>query len=258
MILDRIVATKREEVARLQEEGFPRAEKTRDIVSLADRLREGDRIHIISEVKRASPSKGVIRETVDPVEQAKAYERAGAVAISVLTDETYFHGSFNDLRAVAKAVDVPVLCKDFMIDRVQIDVAYEAGASIILLIVAALDDETLHDLYAYARSLDLNVLVEVHTPDEMTRALALRADVIGVNNRNLKTFTVDLDETVRVIEGAHPTYDPVFISESGIRTAEDVARLQSSGIEAILVGETLMRASSVEATIEALRLEKVR
>lgn len=113
MILDRIVATKREEVARLQEEGFPRAEKTRDIVSLADRLREGDRIHIISEVKRASPSKGVIRETVDPVEQAKAYERAGAIAISVLTDETYFHGSFNDLRAVAKAVDVPVLCKDF-------------------------------------------------------------------------------------------------------------------------------------------------
>ena len=175
-----------------------------------------------------------------------------------MTDETYFHGSFNDLRAVAKAVDVPVLCKDFMIDRVQIDVAYEAGASIILLIVAALDDETLHDLYAYARSLDLNVLVEVHTPDEMTRALALRADVIGVNNRNLKTFTVDLDETVRVIEGAHPTYDTVFISESGIRTAEDVARLQSSGIEAILVGETLMRASSVEATIEALRLEKVR
>ena len=208
---------------------------------------------IISEIKRSSPSKGPIQMEVDPVSQAKKYESLGAAAISVLTDKTFFNGSMDDLRAVREAVDLPILCKDFMIDKVQIDQAKAAGANIILLIVAALDHETLTSLYSYAKALDLEVLVEVHNEDEMERALNLDAKIIGINNRDLKTFEVDLGTTEAL---ATMVMDPetILISESGIRTRADVVEVESAGASVILVGETFMRSDDLSATFAELRV----
>src|SRR5699024_8738257 len=148
---------------------------------------------IISEIKRASPSKGAINTDVDPVKQATAYEALGASAISVLTDKPFFQGSMDDLRAVRAAVDLPILCKDFMIDPIQIDEAKAAGANMILLIAAALDDAALKSLYTYSLEQGLEVLCEVHNESEMERVLSLGATIIGINNRDLNTFTVDLN-----------------------------------------------------------------
>jgi indole-3-glycerol phosphate synthase len=190
---------------------------------------------------------------VDPISQAKAYESLGAAAISVLTDKPFFNGSMDDLRAVREAVDLPILCKDFMIDKVQIDHAKAAGANIILLIVAALDHEKLTSLYTYAKELDLEVLVEVHNEDEMERALNLDAKIIGINNRDLKTFEVDLGATEAL---AAMVMDPeiILVSESGIRTGADVVQVESAGASVILVGETFMRSDNLPATFEDLRV----
>ena len=251
-ILQKIMETKRQEVAALH--AYPFQHEPRNIVSLVERFEQSERMNIIAEVKRASPSKGMIHETVNPVKQASIYAQGGVTAISVLTDETYFKGSFDDLRAVAKAVDVPVLCKDFMMDEVQIQVAYDAGASVILLIVAALDDDVLQRLYTYATSLGLNVLVEVHTVEELKRALAIDAKLIGVNNRNLKTFTVDLATTEQI--AAHFPFGEgrVLISESGLKHRAEVERVKDAGATGVLVGETLMRAEDVASTIEQLQV----
>src|SRR5690625_1363292 len=153
---------------------------------------------IIAEIKRASPSKGDINAAIDPVKQAKLYADNGASAISVLTDTPFFKGSMDDLRAVREVVNIPILCKDFMIDRIQIDVAKSAGANIILLIAAALDDNHLDKLYDYAKEHDLEVLCEVHNEEEMERVLKLGAKLVGINNRNLNTFKVDLKTTERL------------------------------------------------------------
>lgn len=251
-ILQKIMETKRQEVAALR--AYPFQHEPRNIVSLVDRFEQSERMNIIAEVKRASPSKGMIHETVNPVKQASIYAQGGVTAISVLTDETYFKGSFDDLRAVAKAVDVPVLCKDFMMDEVQIQVAYDAGASVILLIVAALDNEVLQRLYTYATSLGLNVLVEVHTVEELKRALAIDAKLIGVNNRDLKTFTVDLATTEQIAEQFPFGEGRVLISESGLKHREEVERVRDAGATGVLVGETLMRAEDVASTIEQLQV----
>ena len=158
---------------------------------------KAEHLHVIAEMKRASPSKGLIAEGADPVAQAIAYTEAGAACISVLTDATFFKGSFDDLAAVAEAVPTPLLCKDFMIHKVQIDRAKNAGASVILLIVAALTTEELAELYAYAMESGLEVLVEVHDEEELERALKIDAKLIGVNNRDLRTFEVDLGSNGR-------------------------------------------------------------
>ena len=245
-ILDRIIETKRAEVLQLKLTGVERID--RDVLkpSIKQRLAGAD-LSVIAEIKRASPSKGVISLDVDVVAQAKQYEASGATVISVLTDETYFKGSMDDLAAVAAAVDIPVLCKDFIIDRIQIDRAKAHGARLILLIVAALEQETLADLYAYAYAEGLEVLVEVHDEEELRRAEAIGAQIIGINNRNLKKFEVDLQTSVRLLEQNQP--DVRYSSESGIKTLEEARLLHAAGADGILVGETLMRADDPQVFI---------
>ncbi len=215
-------------------------------------LRETPGAAVIAEVKRRSPSKGLIREDFDPVWIATCYAEAGAACISVLTDEKFFGGSLEILEAVRAAVDRPLLRKDFMIDPYQVDEARVAGADAILLIVAALDDGTMATLDARARELGLDVLVEVHDEEELDRARALGADLIGVNNRNLKTFETDLATTER-LAGKLDDPDVVLVAESGIGSAEDVARLERAGAAGFLVGESLMRQPHPGRALEALR-----
>jgi len=262
-ILDKIVETKRKEVAALRER-FDEAELT-SAAADAPRVRNffsavtagTDRgVNLIAEVKKASPSAGVIREDFDPVDIARQYELGGAAAISVLTDEQYFQGSLDDLRAVRRAVDLPLLRKDFIIDPLQVYESRAAGADAILLIAAALKPSELLDLMILATELRLTSLVEVHEADEL---LAVRSAVgfplrgyglLGINNRNLATFEVDINTTMRLAElageGAH------IVSESGIKTADDVRRLTTAGVEAILVGETLMRHGDIGEGISQL------
>ncbi|MFJ8234804.1 indole-3-glycerol phosphate synthase TrpC [Ureibacillus sp. NPDC094379] len=223
-------------------------------VSLYDALRKTNTLQIIAEMKRASPSKGLIAEGADPIEQAKKYENAGAICISVLTEEKYFKGSFEDLANVANTVDIPVLCKDFVMDPVQIDYAKAAGASVVLLIVAALDDKNLKSLYDYATNLELDVLVEVHNAEELERALAIQPKIIGVNNRDLKTFNVDLAQTEQLAERINSIPDIAFISESGIWSSEDATRVASVGASGVLVGESLMRSGKVEETLRSFQV----
>jgi len=245
-ILDRIIETKRTEVLQLKLNGVERISRETLKPSIKQRLAGAD-LSVIAEIKRASPSKGAIALDVDVVAQAKQYEASGATVISVLTDETYFKGSMDDLAAVAAAVDIPVLCKDFIIDRVQIDRAKAHGARLILLIVAALEQETLADLYAYAYAEGLEVLVEVHDEEELRRAEAIGAQIIGINNRNLKKFEVDLQTSVGLLEQKQP--DVRYISESGIKTVEEARLLHAAGADGILVGETLMRADDPQVFI---------
>ncbi|MEK6267177.1 MAG: indole-3-glycerol phosphate synthase TrpC [Planococcus sp. (in: firmicutes)] len=240
-ILDKIIATKYEEIKNyepltFEDHDFPKKSK------LLQRLLDGN--GVISEIKRASPSKGDIQTEVDIVAQAKKYEEAGAAAISVLTDETYFKGSIQDLHEVAQVVSIPVLCKDFMVSEIQIDRAKQAGATIILLIVAALKQQQLKSLNDYALSKGLEVLVEVHDEEELHRALELDAKLIGVNNRNLKTFEVSIERTARLAEQFPFDEDRVLISESGMHTKEDAQFAYAKGASGILVGEALMRSEN--------------
>ena len=247
-ILDKILQTKQLELATLQTE-FPEAEYPKK-PKLADLLRQAQPAGVIAEIKRSSPSKGVIRSEVDVTGQAERYEQAGAAAISVLTDESYFNGSIHDLHEVAKRVAIPVLNKDFIIDTKQIDRAKNAGATVVLLIVAALDDGRLHSLYSYAIKLGLEALVEVHNEEEMERAIALGAELIGINNRNLSTFEVSLENTERL--SSYFSDEHLFISESGIHSAEDAQRAVKTGVKGLLIGEALMRADNPGAFLDAL------
>ncbi|MCM3638676.1 indole-3-glycerol phosphate synthase TrpC [Sporosarcina luteola] len=256
-ILERILQTKRLEVKQLLMEGrVVSCETMSKRPSLFETLKQSNRLEVISEMKRASPSKGMIAGNTDPVAQAKAYEQAGAACISVLTDSTFFKGSYEDLAAVAEAVKIPLLCKDFIIHEVQIDRAKQAGASVILLIVAALDDATLQRLHNYATDLGLEVLVEVHDARELDRALSVNAKLIGVNNRDLKTFEVDLARTEEVAQHFPFNENRIFISESGIMDAADAIRAATAGASAVLVGESLMRSASVEDSLRSLQVSK--
>lgn len=253
-ILDKIIKEKEKEVAVLKSQGFDSVPTNdKKVTTFREQVSGSSKMNIIAEIKRSSPSKGAIQMEVDPVAQAKAYEKLGAAAISVLTDKPFFNGTMDDLRAVREAVNLPILCKDFMIDKVQIDQAKAAGANIILLIVAALNHETLTSLYAYAKELDLEVLVEVHNEDEMERALNLDAKIIGINNRDLKTFEVDL-ETTEALAAMVMDPETILVSESGIKTRTDVVQVESAGAGVILVGETLMRSDNLPATFEDLRV----
>ncbi len=257
-ILNKILEQKQIEVVALLEQPDPLAnftEKPRP--SLFEQLREAETLQVISEMKRASPSKGLIAEGTDPVAQAKIYADAGAAAISVLTDKKFFKGSFDDLAAVAKAVQTPLLCKDFMIDRVQIRFAKASGASIILLIVAALTDEALRDLYSYATSLNLEVLVEVHDLEELERAIAVGAKLIGVNNRDLRTFEVSIDRTREIAKAFPFGEEKVLISESGIWKQEDAKEVATMGASGVLVGESLMRSGDAGSALKSLQVNKV-
>ncbi|WOV87461.1 indole-3-glycerol phosphate synthase TrpC [Sporosarcina oncorhynchi] len=257
-ILDDILHVKRIEVKQLLlDKQIVSCETIVQRPSLFSALKESARLEVIAEMKRASPSKGTIAGETDPVAQAKVYEKAGVACISVLTDETFFKGSMTDLEAVAKVVKTPLLCKDFIIHEVQIDRAQQAGASVILLIVAALDDEKLLRLYRYAASIGLEVLVEVHDVNELERALVIDAKIIGVNNRNLRTFEVDLARTEEVAKHFPFHEDRIFISESGIRNSADAERVAATGAAAVLVGETLMRSNDAASAIQSLQIMKV-
>ncbi|HZI21743.1 MAG TPA: indole-3-glycerol phosphate synthase TrpC [Gemmatimonadales bacterium] len=210
----------------------------------------GRTVGVIAEVKRRSPSAGAIREDLDPADHARAYERGGAVAISVLTDERHFGGSLEDLTRVARCVSVPVLRKDFMLDELQLYEARAAGASAVLLIVRALDGTRLAALASGARRLGLAVLVEVHDDAELAAALAVEPTAIGVNSRDLATFAVDLALAVRLVARI-PAGVPV-VAESGIETRADVERLAAAGADLVLVGTSVARRGDPEAAVREL------
>jgi indole-3-glycerol phosphate synthase len=254
MILDEIIAHKREEVALQKQAKSLDAWKAK--AGSAPRPHDflaalrAPGVSLIAEVKKASPSKGLLCPDFDPVKLARAYAANGAAAISVLTDARFFQGSLDDLRAVRQAVDVPVLRKDFVVDPYQVYEARTVGADAVLLIVAALDDATLRDLFALIRHLDMAALIEVHNAAELERALSLHPRLIGVNNRDLRTFHVTLDTTA-ALRPRIPA-DVVLVAESGIHTPEDVARLRAIGVNAMLVGEALVTARDVGEKVRQL------
>ena len=253
-ILNKILDEKQKEVQILKQESIPVV--SRKSLSLISAIKQKAPMGIIAEIKRQSPSKGMLQANVDPVQQAKQYEQAGAAAISVLTDYPFFKGQFADLSAVREGVNIPILCKDFIIDEVQIKKAKSVGADVILLIVAALEQEKLERLYRFASAEGMEVLVEVHDESELEQALEIGATIIGINNRNLSTFVVDLQTTVKLAE--HPALgEVVLISESGIVTGEDVMRVQKAGANGILVGETLMKSDDIAKTMQELSLKEM-
>lgn len=220
-----------------------------DFRSLRVALRRADeKIAVIAEVKQASPSAGVIVDNFDPVEIADRYRAAGADAISVLTEEQFFKGSMDHLQQVREAVKCPVLRKDFILDEIQIAESVVAGADAILLIVAALSQEELVRFREIATTYQLDAIVEVHSLPEMERALEAEAEIIGINNRDLTTLSVDLDVTEQLIEEIPA--EVIAISESGIRTEQDFVRIAQSGVNAVLIGESFLRGD--------LSLEKIR
>jgi len=252
-ILDRIVAVKHAEVRALRgraSELHARAADAPAARGFAAALRRPGEVRLLAEVKRRSPSAGEIRPGADPVEVAQAYRSGGAAALSVLTDREFFGGELGFLERVRGAVDLPVLRKDFVVDALQLHEARAAGADAVLLIARILPDPQLAELHAQARELGMDALVEVHDAGEMGRALAAGATLVGVNNRDLATFTTDLALSERLVVGVPDAVTRV--AESGIRTAADVDRLGAAGFDAILVGESLMRQPDLAAAAAAL------
>jgi indole-3-glycerol phosphate synthase len=263
--LEEILRNKRGEIERMRPRAAEldrQARQRNDLRAFGAALARADeKIAFIAEVKKASPSAGVIAQTFDPVSIAKNYERAGAEAISVLTDEKFFQGKLAHLVDIRRAVSLPLLRKDFILDEIQITESAANGADAILLIVAALEQKQLaagrvrvaaatglvHLLKA-AANYRIDALVEIHSREELDRALEAGAKIIGINNRDLTTFDVDLSVTEKLCR--HVPDELVLVSESGIKTAEDVARMQACGVDAILIGEALMRG---ELSIEQLR-----
>ena len=254
-ILDRIVATKREEIARAKdavpasrlEERLADAPPVRDFLAAVS---APGSIRLIAEVKKASPSKGIIRADFDPLAIARTYQEHGAACLSVLTDVSYFQGSLEYLRRVRQEVALPVLRKDFVIDPYQVIEARAAGADAVLLIAECLDDAQLASLHDKIVGLGMTPLVELYEPENLPRVLAIGARLIGINNRNLRTFEVDLDHTLRM-RGQIPR-DRIVVGESGIRTRADAERLQSAGVQAMLVGESLMASADIGLAVDRL------
>ena len=269
-ILDTIVEEKRREVARLPQRSISVADLKaaliarggrRDFAGALQKPKSGP-VALIAEVKKASPSAGVIRPDFDPVRIAREYEVAGASCLSVLTDEKFFQGSLEYLEQIREAVKLPLLRKDFVIDERQLLEAIEWGADAVLLIVAILSDEQLRHFHALATGAGLAALVEVHDEAELERALIAGAELVGVNNRNLKTFKVDLATTERLAarlrssprntQHATDRPPPLLVAESGIHTRADVERLAKCGAGAILVGESLMKQADIGAKAREL------
>jgi indole-3-glycerol phosphate synthase len=263
-ILDTIVEQKRSEIARLPDrliaagdvrDALLERDEQRDFIAALDKPKSGP-VALIAEVKKASPSAGVICEDFDPVRIAKEYEAAGASCLSVLTDEKFFQGSLDYLRQIRAAVQLPLLRKDFIIDERQILEAVEWGADAILLIVAILDDARLRRFHSLAVDAGLAALVEVHDEAELDRALAVDAELIGVNNRDLKTFKVDLGTTerlaTRLFASRAASYAAVLVAESGVHTRKDVDRLAKCRAKAILVGESLMKGGDIRTKVREL------
>lgn len=256
MILDTIVARKKDEVAELKKNGIrlPAEFLEREIDpprGFTRSLLDYEGVSIIAEVKKASPSKGVISPDFDPVEIALHYEKSGAQAVSVLTDVDFFQGHLRYLMQVREAIGLPVIRKDFIIDELQIDEARQHGADAVLLIVAILDESQLRDYQAMAAGMGMDVLVEVHDEGELEKAMRAESRLIGVNNRNLKDFSMDIGTTFR-LKKLIPDSIPV-VSESGLKSSDDLRRLAEEGIAAALIGESLMRSGSSGTLLRELR-----
>ncbi len=259
MILDEIAEKTRIRVAGAKQKVSPEEMKQKALACEIDRefpfekeLRKKG-ISFICEVKKASPSKGIIAEKFDYRSIAESYEEAGAGAISVLTEPEYFKGSIEYLKEIAEDVKIPLLRKDFTVDEYMIYEAKVAGASIVLLICAILDEETLKRYIEIADSLGLSTLVEAHDEEEIQMALRAKARIIGVNNRNLKDFTVDIHNGIRLREMV--PQDVLFVAESGIRTREDIEELEKAHVNGVLIGETFMRAENKKAMLAELKGE---
>ncbi len=254
-VLDRIVAYKRREIAEARAR-LPETELERRIAALPPArdfraaLERGPGVQVIAEVKKASPSAGLIRADFDPVTIARTYERHGAACVSVLTDEPSFQGHLRYLEMIRAAVAVPLLRKDFILDRYQLLEARAAGADAALLIAECLEGQALPRLVREARELGLQTLVELYDRDNLPRVLDSGARLVGVNNRDLRTFVTRLDHTLELAAELPP--DACLVSESGIRGRADVERLQAAGARAVLVGETLMRAADIGAKLDEL------
>ncbi len=254
-ILDKIVATKREEIVAAKQAGsqavletkLDAAPQSRDFFAALDR---GDDIKLIAEVKKASPSKGVIREDFDPIEIAKTYAQHGATCLSVLTDKPYFQGDLSYLREIRQHVDAPLLRKDFLLDPYQVVEARANGADAVLLIAECLPGDELPQLLAKVRELGMTALVELYEPENLSRVIDSGARLIGVNNRDLRTFEVDLNHTVNMRQ--QMPSDRLVVGESGIHTRTDVEKLAAAGVGAILVGESLMRSDDIGAAVKTL------
>ncbi|HRA78789.1 MAG TPA: indole-3-glycerol phosphate synthase TrpC [Burkholderiaceae bacterium] len=260
-ILARIVAVKHEEVAAARRlRPLARLRDAADEAGAGQPVRgferalrgkvEAGRAAVIAEIKRASPSKGLLRDPFDPPSIAASYAAHGAACLSVLTDERFFRGSLADLRAARAACTLPVLRKDFVVDEYQVYEARAHGADCILLIVAALDDARLAEFEAIAHALSMDVLVEVHDAAELERALALKTPLLGVNNRNLRSFVVSLDTTLALLPRIPG--ERLVVTESGILGAADVATMRLAGVNAFLVGEAFMRAAEPGEALAAL------
>jgi indole-3-glycerol phosphate synthase len=257
-ILEKIVAVKHQEVAAAQRRKPLAAVRsdaesrvlTRDFVGAMRSKIAAGHPAVIAEIKKASPSKGVLREEFIPADIAQSYAEHGAACLSVLTDVEFFQGSVDFLKQARASCQLPVLRKDFMVDAYQIYESRAMGADAVLLIAACLDDAQMKDFEAIARNLDMAVLVEVHDQAELERALKLQTPLIGVNNRNLKTFEVSLDTTLSL--RAQVPADRILVTESGIQTRDDVLRMGAAGVGAFLVGEAFMRASEPGEALAAL------
>jgi indole-3-glycerol phosphate synthase len=249
-ILVKILNRKREEIAErsavmsLEELQLQssKAKPPRGFIKAIENKIANNQSAVIAEIKKASPSKGVLRENFNPAEIAKSYADHGAACLSVLTDKDYFQGHEDYLKQARAVCDLPVIRKDFIIDPYQVYEARVIEADCILLIVAALDDDALHGLYGLAKKLDMDVLIEVHDEQEMERALETNARLIGVNNRNLRTFETDLDTTIRMLSMVNDSH--ILVTESGIHTSDDVQLMRDNKVHSFLVGETFMRAEN--------------
>ncbi|MGM0500635.1 MAG: indole-3-glycerol phosphate synthase TrpC [Bacillota bacterium] len=246
MILDKIVEHKKEEVKKLKK-------KRR---SLKEKLKV-DKISLLAEIKKASPSKGLIQPNFKPKAQLKSYEQAGAAAISILTDQKFFQGSIQILQQLRELTELPILRKEFIIDPLQIYESFFIGADVILLIAAILDDQQLESFLSLCRELKLEAIVEVHNLEELKRVLKTKAEIIGINNRDLNDFSVDLKTTAELsteLEKLGQRNNHYLIAESGIKCREDIDFLKEIGVDGVLIGETLMKAKSPAAKIKELGL----
>lgn len=261
-ILETILIEKVNEVSDLKKE-YPNGIDLDNIpfnsnYSFINNLENNNNIQVIAEIKRGSPSKGLFAPDLDIIAQGLKYENSNAGAISVLTDKKFFYGGFEDVKKLRPIINLPILCKDFIIDEIQIDLAKSIGANIILLIVAAHDTERLTELLNYATSKNMEVLIEVHNKEELDIALSLNHCLIGINNRNLKTFVTDIQVSLDLIKYVK---DPsiCLISESGIKTIDDVKKLTKAGFKGVLVGESLIKngikGSLVEDITQVRRLK---
>ncbi|MFW5686661.1 MAG: indole-3-glycerol phosphate synthase TrpC [Halanaerobium sp.] len=246
MILDKIVDHKNKEVAELK--------KARR--SLKEKLAQNE-ISLLAEIKKASPSKGLIQPDFKPAAQLKAYEQAGAAGISILTDQEFFQGSKQILKDIRQLTELPILRKEFIIDPLQIYESFFIGADVVLLIAAILDDQQLESFLNLCRQLKLEAIVEVHNLDELERVLKTEAEIIGINNRDLNDFSVDLKTTAELtaeLKKLGQRDNHYLIAESGIKTREDIDFLKEIGVDGVLIGETLMRAESPAAKVKELGL----